>query len=212
MAHRGNARRTRPCVVPLPSILIRAASACARDALASTHLRPEIRAHVEQNLETLLNASKTEYEVEREIHAVISLLLLGGACRSFEEITEVVGPEIIEAARPEIIEAARPEIIEAARPEIIEAARPEIVEAARPEIVKAARHEQARSGGKGRRGAESKKTQELRRLEAKAAEGKKGSRISIAERVYAILENRPAEEKARLPTRSPRAIRRDLKK
>jgi hypothetical protein len=204
MAHRGNARRTRPCVVPLPSILIRAASACARDALASTHLRPEIRAHVEQNLETLLNASKTEYEVEREIHAVISLLLLGGACRSFEEITEVVGPEIIEAARPEIIEAARPEIIEAARPEIVEAAR--------PEIVKAARHEQARSGGKGRRGAESKKTQELRRLEAKAAEGKKGSRISIAERVYAILENRPAEEKARLPTRSPRAIRRDLKK
>jgi hypothetical protein len=204
MAHCGNARRTRPRVVPLPSILIRAASACARDALANPHLRPEIRAHVEQNLETLLNASKTEYEVEREIHAVISLLLLGGACRSFEEITEVVGPEIIEAARPEIIEAARPEIIEAARPEIVEAAR--------PEIVKAARHEQARSGGKGRRGAESKKTQELRRLEAKAAEGKKGSRISIAERVYAILENRPAEEKARLPTRSPRAIRRDLKK
>ena len=180
MAHRGNARRTRPRVVPLPSIFIRAASACARDALANPHLRPEVRAHVEQNLETLLIAPKTEYEVESEIHAVISLLLLGGACRSFEEITGVVGPEIIEAARPE--------------------------------IVKAALQEQARSGGKGRRGAESKKTQELRRLEAKAAEGKKGSRISIAERVHAILENRSAEEKARLPTRKVDRIRRDLKK
>jgi hypothetical protein len=196
MAHRGNARRTRPRVVPLPSIFIGAASASARDALANPHLRPEVRAHVEQNLETLLIAPKTEYEVESEIHAVISLLLLGGACRSFAEITGVVGPEIIEAARPGTIEAARPEIIEAAR----------------PEIVKAALQEQARSGGKGRRGAESKKTRELRRLEAKAAEGKKGSRISIAERVHAILENRSAEEKARLPTRKVDRIRRDLKK
>ena len=188
MAHRGNARRMRPRVVPLPSIFIRAASACARDALANPHLRPEIRAHVEHNLETLLNAPKTVYEVECEIHAVIRLLLLGGASRSFEEIKEVVGPEIIEAGRPETIEAAR------------------------PEILKTARREQSRSGGKGRRGAESKKTQEQRRIEAKAAEGKKGSRTSIAVWAHAILENRSAEEKARLPTRKVDRIRRDLKK